>query len=85
MRTKTLAEAQADRVEGVAELLDRCTGLGCNMPDTSTVQVHFQVLAPRILGNPNDFVLGEDSAVQSVLESDDLRWRVMNVTVEDNT
>ena len=65
--TKTLAEAQADGVEGREELVERSAGFSGNMPDTSTVKVQLDVVGMRKLGDSNDLVLGENGPVQSVL------------------
>ena len=65
--TKTLAETQADGVEWCEQLVQWSAGLGGNVPDSSTVEVQFDVVGVRELGDSKDLVLGEDGPVQSVL------------------
>lgn len=65
--TKTLAEAQADGVEGREELAEWSAGFSGYMPDTSTVEMQLDVVGMRELRDSNDLVLRKDSPVQSVL------------------
>lgn len=84
MRTEALAETQADGIEGVAQRLDRSAGLGGDVPDTSTVQMHLQVIRVCIVGYPYNLILGEDGTVERVFERDDLRRCVVDVVVKNN-
>lgn len=43
------------------------------MPDARAVEVHYEILAVGPLRDANDLVLGDDGAVERVLECDDLR------------
>ena len=48
-RTEALAEAEADAVERRAELAERRTGLGGDVPDSCAVKVHHETVTMRVV------------------------------------
>lgn len=71
-RTKPLAKAQANRIERIAELLDRNARLSRDVPYPGTVKVHEHALRVGPFGDADDFFLGDYRPVQSVFEFNNL-------------
>lgn len=71
-RTEPLAEAQTDRIERIAQLLDRNTRLSRDVPYPGTVKVHEHALGVCPFGDADDFFLGNNRPVQGVFEFDNL-------------
>lgn len=64
--TEALAEAGTDGVEGLGEHIEGYTGLYSSMPDTRTIEVHFDAAFVRVFRNTNDFVLWKYRPVKGI-------------------
>jgi hypothetical protein len=65
--TESLAETDTDGVKGFTEHVERLAGLDGNVPDTRTVEVHFDVALTRVLRNANYFVLRKYRPTERIL------------------
>ena len=78
VRTKTLAEAKANRVKWITKRFERSASLSRDMPYTRTIEVHFNAIAVDEVGYPNNFVLREYRAVECVLQCNNFRRRTID-------
>jgi hypothetical protein len=65
--TEALAEADTDGVEGLGEYIEWYTSLYSSMPDTRTVEVHFDAPFVRVFRNTNYFVLWKYRPMKCIL------------------
>jgi hypothetical protein len=72
-RTETLAEAQAGGVEWLQKCVELSACIGSDMPDTRAVEVHLHTMLMREARDGDNLVLGEDGAVECVLNFNYLR------------
>jgi hypothetical protein len=65
--TESLAETGADGVEGLTKHVEWHAGLYGNMPDTRTVEVHFDAALMRVRRDANYFVLWKYRPTKGIL------------------
>jgi hypothetical protein len=65
--TEALAEAGADGVEGLGKHVQWYTSLYGSMPDTRTIEVHFDTAFARVFRNTNYFVLWKYRPTKCIL------------------
>ena len=70
--TQALAETKADRIERFKKFFQRSTGLGSNVPNPRTVEVHLEAVAMDEVRDADDFILRDDGTVEGVLKGNNL-------------